>query len=125
MITVHASLLTTGLSCIHIQYADTRPTLTELLKFLSKSGITNILWMIGTNYHIFGTLLLNDICGEKIKTITEEAGARGTNFTILMKWLHGEGEQLATWRTLIQVLKDSELRNLAHKIEGLIYDYCI
>ena len=74
--------------------------------------------MIGTNYHVCGTLLLNDICGEKIKTITEEAGARGTNFTILTKWLHGEGEQPATWRTLIQVLKDSELRSLAHEIEA-------
>ena len=100
MIAVHASLLTTALSCIHIQYADTRPTLPELLKFPSKSGITNIPQMIGTNYHVFGTLLLNDIYGEKIKTITEEAGARGTIFTILKKWLHGEGEQSATWRTL-------------------------
>ena len=44
--------------------------------------------------------------------------SRGTNFTILTKWLHGEGEQPATWRTLIQVLKDSELRSLTHEIEA-------
>ena len=74
--------------------------------------------MIGTNYEVFGTLLLNDKWGVKIKTIRAEAGVRGTNLAILRMWLQGEGEQPATWKTLIQVLKDSELGALAQEIEA-------
>ena len=73
--------------------------------------------MIGTNYKVFGILLLNDKWGNKIKTITEEAGVGGTTLAILEKWLHGEGKQPATWRTLIQVLKDSEFNTLAKEIK--------
>ena len=74
--------------------------------------------MIGTNYETFGTLLLNDQQGEKIDSITEKAGAKGTNLAILKRWLRGEGVQPATWRTLVQVLKDSELNTLAQEIEA-------
>ena len=38
---------------------------------------------------------------------------------ILKKWLRGEGEQPATWRTLVQVLKDSDLNSLAEEIEAV------
>ena len=101
-----------------VKHADTQPTLPELLKFHSKSGITNIPQMIGTNYETFGTLLLNDKQGEKIDGITEKADAKGTNLAILKRWLRGEGEQPTTWRTLVQVLKDSELNTLAQEIEA-------
>ena len=74
--------------------------------------------MIGTNSKVFGTLLLKDEQGQKIDAIIQKAGGMGTNLTILQRWLHGEGEQPAIWRTLVQVQKDSELNNLAQEIEA-------
>ena len=88
--------------------------------FPSRSGIINIPQTIGVNYITFGTLLLNDRQGEKIDAIVDDnSRAREINMAILKKWLRGEGKQPATWRTLVQVLKDSDLNSLAEEIEAV------
>ena len=82
----------------------------------------NIPKKIGTNYETFGTLLLKDEQGEKIDAIVDDntrAKEININLAILKKWLHGEGEQPATWRTLVLVLKDSDLCVLAEEIEAV------
>jgi len=82
----------------------------------------NIPKKIGTNYETFGTLLLKDEQGKKIDAIVDDntrAKEININLAILKKWLHGEGEQPATWRTLVQVLKDSDLNVLAEEIEAV------
>ena len=51
---------------------------------------------------------MNDEQGEKIDAIVDANGARAKeiNMAILKRWMHGEGKQPVTWRTLVQVLKD-------------------
>jgi len=92
------------------------------VKFRTRSGTINIPKEIGEHYEIFGILLLNDEHGERVEAIIEEkarANCKEINLAILKKWLHGEGEQPATWRTLVQVLKDSDLSVLAEEIEAV------
>ena len=101
---------------------ETQPKLPELLKFPSKNGAINIPEKIGEDYETFGTFLLNDTRGEKVDAITaEKPGGKAINFTlaILKRWLRGEGVQPATWTTLVQVLKDSQLNALAEAIEAV------
>ena len=81
----------------------------------------NIPQSIGPHYETFGLLLLNDEQGEKIDAIVEaNARAKEINVAILKKWLRGEGEQPVTWGTLVQVLKDSNLKIVAKEIEAAI-----
>ena len=39
------------------------------------------------------------------------------NKEILKKWLQGRGKKPVTWRTLIEVLRDSQLSELADEIQ--------
>ena len=48
------------------------------------------------------------------------ARAKEINMAILKKWLRGEGKQPVTWGTLVQVLKDSDLKSVAKEIEAAI-----
>ena len=103
---------------------DTRPTLLELVKFPTRNGTINIPKEIGEHYEIFGIVLLNDEHGERVEAIIEEkarANCKEINFTlaILKKWLHEEGVQPVSYRTLVQVLKDSDLNSLAEQIEAV------
>ena len=36
--------------------------------------------------------------------------------SILSRWMNGEGQQPATWNTLIKALKDADYRNLAERL---------
>ena len=92
-----------------------RPTLPELLKFKtsSSSGSTlNIIQQIGSHYSTLGPLLLNDDVGAVTSAIASEhqQNAEAINQEILTRWLQGQGKQPVTWSTLIDVLKDVQLR---------------
>ena len=93
-----------------------KPTLPKLLKFPGRSGNINIPEKIGTNFRVFGIHLLNDENGERVESIARENS--DVSLTILSRWLRGEGMQPATWRKLIQVLRDSNLSALAEDIEN-------
>ena len=100
--------------------SDDKPTLPQLLKFPGKGGKINIPERIGTNYRLFGIFLLKDDNGAKVESITEEERkVHDISLTILSKWLQGEGMQPPMWRTLIEVLKDSNLGVLAKEIEAV------
>ena len=105
------TLLRMNIDC----YTDTQPTLPELVKL-------KIPQMIGQDYETFGTVLLNDERGKMIDAIVEANSARAKeiNMAILKKWLRGEGKQPVTWGTLVQVLKDSDLKSVAKEIEAAI-----
>ena len=64
--------------------------------------------MIGTDLLALGILLLDDDDGRK-------CGSLG----ILKSWVQGEGLQPVTWRTLVQVLRESNFTDLAGEIEGV------
>ena len=102
---------------------ESQPTLPELLNLKTSSGSTlSIVQEIGTHYPILGPLLLNDDTGAVTSAIVSQyqRDADAINQEILIRWLQGQGKQPLTWSTLIGVVRDMELPDLAQDIqEGL------
>ena len=95
------------------------PTLPELIRFKTRSGSINILKQIGTHYRELGVLLLEDATGEVTRAIIEQhcEDATKINFQIFQKWIQGKGKLPVEWSTLVEVLKNIELVQLANEIE--------
>ena len=70
---------------------------------------------IGTDYELFGTLLLNDDDGTKVKNIEISKHGDPVHITveILKQWLQGKGKKPITRRTLMNCLRDTGLNVLA------------
>lgn len=70
----------------------------------------------------FGTLLLDDPYGTRIKRIEEEYKYSMYEMTreICRQWLRGSGKHPVTWNILIRVLKQTQLLTLAGRIESSI-----
>ena len=100
----------------------TEPTLPELLRFTCTDGrVINIPVEISTKYVQFGTFLLNDRNGSKVKIMAHKHlnDAERINTEILQEWLTGIGDQPVNWATLVKVLRDIELSALAGEIEAV------
>ena len=84
-----------------------------------KSKFIDIVEEIGPDYEFFGTLLLKDNNGNKIKII--EKSERGDVLRIvaeiLRQWLKGKGRLPVTWHTLIQCMRKSNLNVLSDQME--------
>ena len=106
----------------NVSVAD-RPTLLQLLGFSCAKKQANIPVEIGTKYIEFGTLILQDTSGAKVKNLEHkyQRDAERINTEIFREWLNGEGKQPVTWATLIEVLHDIELSSLAKDISGVLY----
>jgi len=69
------------------------------------------------DYERFSTLLLNDEDGVQLRVIT--ANKQGDTVqivcSVITKWLHSGG---ATWRALVETLRNSGLIELADQIEN-------
>ena len=63
--------------------------------------------------------LLNDETGAKIEALENKNSNNPDriNFDIFREWLKGSGAQPVTWRTLVIVLKQIELTEVAGDIE--------
>ena len=61
---------------------------------------------IGTDYEKFGTLLLEDEKGNKVKNIkvSEHGDPVDITVEILKQWLQGKGKEPVTWQTLVKCL---------------------
>ena len=95
------------------------PTLQELLKFPKHSGeFIDIVEQISTMYHKFGALLLKDTNGAITAGIIASAGGQTEviNTKILTQWLQKTGRTPQTWDTLVSVLDDTGLKDLANTI---------
>ena len=81
----------------------------------------NIPVEIATKYVQFGTFLLNDRNGSRVKIMARKHlnDAEQINTEILQEWLTGRGKQPVTWATLVEVLRDIELFALACEIEAV------
>ena len=97
------------------------PTMLELVRFRGRERRINIPQEIGVKYSQFGLLLLNDTTGAKVCNIEHKhhRNAERINTEILEEWLEGRGKQPVNWRTLIKVLHDVQLSNLASDIEAV------
>ena len=84
----------------------------------------NIPGQIGTDYFMFGVLLLNDETGADVKAIIKEHHENATqiNLEILRQWIGGKGQPLS-WDTLISVLEDIGLGNLAGDIKDRLHHF--
>lgn len=74
---------------------------------------------IGPDYEKFGTLLLEDTNGNKVKIIRMSKRDDPVDIIdeILQQWLQGKGRRPVTWRTLMKCLRDIDLNVLADKID--------
>ena len=81
----------------------------------------NIPVEIATKYVQFGTFLLDDRNGSRVKSMAHKHcnDAKEINKEILQEWLSGRGKQPVTWATLVEVLRDIELTTLASDIEAI------
>ena len=80
--------------------------------------VINIPEEIATKYVKFGTFLLDDKNGSRVKIMARKHlnDAEEINTEILQEWLTGRGKQPVNWATLIKVLHDTELFTLAENI---------
>ena len=76
-----------------------------------QSKFIDIAEEIGADYELFGTLLLEDNNGNKIKIIekSERDDVLRIVAEILQQWLKGKGRLPVTWHTLIQCMRESNL----------------
>jgi len=103
-------------------HPGTRPTLPELSRFTCTDGrVINIPVEIGTKYVSFGTFLLDDSTGSRVKMTAHKHlnDAERINTEILQEWLTGRGKQPVTWATLVEVLHDIKFSTLAYEIEAV------
>ena len=101
-------------------FTDATPTLMALIHFRIVDGTCmNLAKKIGANYHDFGVLLLKDNDGSTISAIELKQGGdpADINRRIFQLWLQGKGKQPITWATLIAVLRDIEMKELAKNME--------
>ena len=117
-------LVTTACVCYPVTTCNpgTKPTLPELLRFTcADKRVINIPVEIATKYVRFGTFLLDDRTGSRVKIMAHKHlnDAERINTEILQEWLTGRGKQPVTWTTLVKVLCDIELSTLAGKIEAV------
>lgn len=73
---------------------------------------------VGAHYKTFGIFLLNDETGSRVDAI-KKASLNETVLNILQEWITGRGKP-RTWQALIETLNDSELTDLADKIQRKI-----
>lgn len=96
----------------------------ELICFPSCDGRVNLIEEIGFDFHTFGILLLEDNNGSKISAIENEMlnNAEKITYRIFTLWLNGKGKQPVTWSTLVSVLCNTGLKQLAKTIDRVIFN---
>lgn len=101
-------------------YTGEKPTLQKLLAFPGATEKIKVHEQIGIKYIDLGVFLLDDKNGVKVESIAlkHNNNAENINKEILSKWLRGMGKQPVTWGTLIEVLRDIDLKSLANDIES-------
>lgn len=94
-------------------------TLIRLTCFKTSSGTMNVAEQIGLKYKSLGVHLLEDVTGSITDAIEKECllNAAHINMKILQRWIKGQGRKPLSWVTLIDVLRDIQLSELAHEIE--------
>ena len=97
-----------------------RPNMRELIRFQGRNTPINIPQRIGTKWDDFGIFLLRDDHAAIVDSIAKEQRDRPEqiNKEILKRWIQGGGQPV-TWETLVGVLRDIELNELADGIASV------
>ena len=85
-------------------------------------GNLNIIQSVGTRYPTLGIFLLEDDNGVLVEALTLEHQRNAEEITraIFQRWICGTGKKPTTWRTLVGVLRKSQLATQADAIETKI-----
>ena len=104
---------------------DALPSLDILRRFPVKNAHIDIPEQIGADYGKFGTFLLEDKSGNKVKIIkvSEHGDPLLITVEILRQWLQGKGKKPVTWQTLVTCLQDTGLYVLAKKIDDSLSEH--
>ena len=89
------------------------------------NGFIDIAVKIGTDYELFGTFLLQDNDGNKVKSIerSERGDPLRITVEILRQWLQGNGKLPVSWQTLVQCLRNSNLNVISDSIETSLLEH--
>ena len=100
-------------------FTDSTPTMPELLNFKIGDRSINIAREIGSRYQNFGAQLLQESTLAHIEDLERQYLRNGEDICcrILQEWLEGRGRKPTTWATLVKVLHDIEMGELAAKLE--------
>ena len=81
-----------------------------------------IIKTIAPNWNRFGIHLDFDETGRTLNCIAKEHPSNPIDCCthMMREWLEGRGRQPATWATLIDLLKDAELNDLAQQLENIV-----
>lgn len=98
---------------------DTEPTISELTRFETKSGLTiEIIDSLAPKWEKFASLLNFDPIGRQLNLIQcERRSAVDSCRDVMKHWLRGNGEQPTTWRTLVAILRSLSETKLAASLE--------
>ena len=92
----------------------------DCIWFQGREGRINIPQEIGLNYYKFGIQLLDDHNGNRVRNIERDCRETEQITTqIIQEWATGKGKKPVSWKTLTDVLRDTELNVLASKIEAV------
>ena len=104
--------------------ADGHPTLYVLRHFPVKDSFIDIAEKIATDYKLFGTQLLKDSDGSKVRIIEmKHRDPVDITVEILEQWLQERGRMPITWQTLFNCLHDTKLNVLANKMESSLSEH--
>ena len=92
----------------------------QLLNFKDGTSKINIPQRIGIKYPNFGTQLLGDFVFVTSLEQQHSCDSEKINTMILQAWLDGKGKEPKSWATLVEVLKDIQLGELARQIKESI-----
>ena len=98
------------------------PTMMDIICFPLQDSKVDLTKEVGTNYRQFGILLLEDQTGAHISALERELmkNAQDINYRVFQEWLHGKGRRPVSWETLISVLEDIGLNQLAKSIRDTV-----
>ena len=104
---------------------DGPPTLGGLRHFPVANGHIDLAEEIGADYEKFGTLLLEDNNGNKVKNIEVSECGDPVKITveILRQWLQGKGIKPVTWQTLVKCLRDTDLTTLVDNMKNSLSEH--
>ena len=94
----------------------------QLVRFPGRTRKIEISQEVASNFHFFGTLLLEDSYGAVVASIAKEfeSDLEQASLEILRQWVEGRGKQPVTWDTLIKVIREMEYESLAAEIEATL-----
>ncbi len=102
---------------------EQEPSLLQLTLLKSPSGKrVEIIKTIAPDWNKFGIYFDFDKTGQTLKCIAKEHPFNPIDCCthMMREWLEGRGRQPATWATLIDLLKDAEMNDLAQQVEKIV-----